>query len=635
LKNPRLCLSFEQLEDRIDPATLYVLTHGLQPGMVTLPLWLPDMAEAINRRENLGYTASQIAQSVVPFTASSAAPGGAADFLIFDWVDNSGYLRPGTADDLSVAGKLAQFVRDRFPATGTLDVHFIGHSRGAYVVFAAVEYLNNPADNAHIGRLQMTTLDPEYYSSPFNAENRPLIVPSNVDFADNYYQRVDRTISIPGVTSSADPWFGGQTVAGALNVDLSDALRTWPGRGGIYSLTPSHEEVRDWYHWTIEAEDAAAGAGHQANDLNQQQAGFLLGDASRSRATLFGQTLDLNLDGLPDDLGHGSRSGFDYSVRPAGGPTVVIGTDIGGEVRVYYPHDPARVETLKPFDGFQGAVRVASADFNGDGVGDVVVGTGPGVATRVLVLDGVSHAVLFDFQPFETSFIGGVYVATGDVTGDGIPELVITPDEGGGPRIRVFDGVAFAQVDDFFGIDDANFRGGARAAVGDLSGDGFGDLIVAAGFGGGPRIAAFDGRSLGQSYREKVFGDFFAYEPTLRNGVFVAAGDFNGDNVADLVLGAGPDGGPRVRILNGAGLSAGTQQELANLFLGNPDGRGGIRVAAKDLDEDGRADLIGGSGFGTRGAISGFSAINLGREGERSPLEFTPFPDYTGGVFVG
>ena len=635
MTNRRTSLAFERLEDRIDPATLYVLTHGLQPGMVTLPDWLPDMAEAINRRENLGFTASQIAQSVVRYDAPSAAPGGAADFLIFDWVGNSGYLRPGTADDPAVAGKLAQFVRDRFPATGTLDVHFIGHSRGAYVVFAAVEMLNNPADNSHIGRLHMTTLDPEYYSSPFNAENRPLIVPSNVDEADNYYQRVDRTISIPGVTSSDDSWFGGSTVAGALNVDLSEALRSWPGRGGIYSLTPTHEEVRDWYHWTIETDDSAGGNGHHATELNQQQTGFLLGDASRRRTTLFSQILDVNLDGMPDDLGNGSRIGFDYSGRPTGGPTVVIGTDVGGTVRVYDPHNPAHLETLNPFAGFSGSIRVAGADFNGDGVSDVVAGTGPGVPSRVLVLDGISHSVLFDFPPFEPSFLGGVYVAAGDVTGDGIPDLAVTPDEGGGPRVRVFNGVAFTQVDDFFGIDDENFRGGARVAIGDLSGDGAGDLIVAAGFGGGPRIAAFHGRSLGHTIRDKVFDDFFAFEPTLRNGVFVAAGDVSGDKVSDLVIGAGPDGGPRIRILNGVDLTTGVERELANFFLGDPNGRGGVRVAAKDLDGDGRADLIGGSGAGIGGAISGVTAKYLDRVNELPYLEIAPFIDYYDGIFVG
>ena len=126
--------------------------------------------------------------------------------------------------------------------------------------------------------------------------------------------------------------------------------------------------------------------------------------------------------------------------------------------------------------------------------------------------------------PFEAAFTGGVYVAAGDLTGDGVAELVITPDEGGGPRVRVFDGAGFGQVADFFGIDDPNFRGGARAAVGDVNGDGAGDLIVAAGFGGGPRVAGFDGRSLAVGRRTRLFADFFAFEQGLRNGVFVAAG---------------------------------------------------------------------------------------------------------------
>ena len=94
-----------------------------------------------------------------------------------------------------------------------------------------------------------------------------------------------------------------------------------------------------------------------------------------------------------------------------------------------------------------------------------------------------------------------MYVAAGDLTGDGVADLVITPDEGGGPRVRVFNGAGFGQVADFFGIDDPNFRGGARAAVGDVNGDGVGDLLVAAGFGGGPRVAVFDGQHSGRRPR--------------------------------------------------------------------------------------------------------------------------------------
>jgi hypothetical protein len=63
-------------------------------------------------------------------------------------------------------------------------------------------------------------------------------------------------------------------------------------------------------------------------------------------------------------------------------------------------------------------------------VADVVVGTGPGRPTRVVVLDGQTRQELFALDPFEPAFVGGVYVA-GDVTGDGVADLVITPDEDG------------------------------------------------------------------------------------------------------------------------------------------------------------------------------------------------------------
>src|SRR5262249_27174956 len=149
--------------------------------------------------------------------------------------------------------------------------------------------------------------------------------------------------------------------------------------------------------------------------------------------------------------------------------------------------------------------------------------------TQVVVLDGVDQHQLFSINPFEASFTGGVFVSAGDLTGDGVADLVISPDQGGGPRCRVFNGKTFTQINDFFGIDDPNFRGGARTAIGDVNGDGKGDLVVAAGFSGGPRVAVFDGAQLGPTGGPKLFGDFFMFEQTLRNGVYIAAGDVNGD----------------------------------------------------------------------------------------------------------
>ena len=141
---------------------------------------------------------------------------------------------------------------------------------------------------------------------------------------------------------------------------------------------------------------------------------------------------------------------------------------------------------------------------------------------------------------------GGI-LGAGDLTADGAAELVITADSGGGARVRIFTfnyGV-FRQTTDFIalqGIDgtpDTSFRGGSSATVGDFNGDGVGDLAFAAGTGGGPRIAIFNGVGLGLTGGPKLRGDFFAFEPILRNGATIAAGDFNGDGKDELVTGAG------------------------------------------------------------------------------------------------
>jgi hypothetical protein len=327
-------------------------------------------------------------------------------------------------------------------------------------------------------------------------------------------------------------------------------------------------------------------------------------------------------------------------------PSVVVGQDEGGtsQVTLFDPRTGAEQRSVSPFgSSFTGGSRVASADFNSDGVPDTVIGTGAGVGTLVRVLDGLDGHELFALNPFP-DFTGGVFLAVGDITGDGKPDLVVTPDQGGGPVVAVYDGAKLtagqsaddAQIVRFLGIDDPNFRGGARASVGDFNADGAGDLIVAAGIGGGPRVAGFDGRSIVAGAPTHLFGDFFVFEPTLRNGVYVAAGDLNGDGRADLVVGGGPGGGPRVLALSGADLLANTQMPLANFFAGDTENRGGIRVAIRDFDGDGRADLATGSGTGGGSRVTIYAGQSITAEDGPTELQsFDALPGFAGGVFVG
>ena len=101
------------------------------------------------------------------------------------------------------------------------------------------------------------------------------------------------------------------------------------------------------------------------------------------------------------------------------------------------------------------------------------------------------------------------------------------------------------------------FTGGVNVAVADVNGDGFSDIIVAAGPGGGPDVKVIDGTKLTQIGSDGVISDsallyhFYAYDPAFAGGVNVAGADVNGDGKADIITGAGPGGSPEVRIFSG------------------------------------------------------------------------------------
>ena len=53
------------------------------------------------------------------------------------------------------------------------------------------------------------------------------------------------------------------------------------------------------------------------------------------------------------------------------------------------------------------------------------------------------------------------------------------------------------------------------------------------------------------AFPARLVDDFFAFEDTLRNGAYVGMGDLTGDGYAELVFGGGPGGGPLVLALDG------------------------------------------------------------------------------------
>jgi hypothetical protein len=112
-----------------------------------------------------------------------------------------------------------------------------------------------------------------------------------------------------------------------------------------------------------------------------------------------------------------------------------------------------------PRTPFIGGVDVAAADTTGDGVAEIITGAGPfgGPHVRVIEFNGGALTELASFYAYEVAFAGGVFVAGGDVDGDGLAEVITGAGAGGGPHVRVISlrGSTLTELASFYAYDPA------------------------------------------------------------------------------------------------------------------------------------------------------------------------------------
>jgi autotransporter-associated beta strand protein len=216
------------------------------------------------------------------------------------------------------------------------------------------------------------------------------------------------------------------------------------------------------------------------------------------------------------------------------------------------------------------------------------VGAGQGgqPAVRVYNDDGTLR---FAFFAYTSTFTGGVRVAIGDVNGDGVDDIITAPGKGMAPTVEVFSGVDLSPLGSFNAYQ-SSFTNGVYVAAGDFNGDGKADIVTGPGKffgrkGPGSEVKVFDGRDF------SILDDFLAYGTKYNAGVTVAAGDVNGDGEADIITG-NASGNTEVKAFSG--------RDQSVIFDFSPYGkvRGGVYVAAGDLNGDGHAEIITAPGQG-------------------------------------
>jgi hypothetical protein len=237
------------------------------------------------------------------------------------------------------------------------------------------------------------------------------------------------------------------------------------------------------------------------------------------------------------------------TIPPVFPAIVAVAPQAGGGpfVQIFNAQNGTYMRTIQAYPAdFLGGVRVAVGDLFGTGQAtDVVTAPGPGGSPDIRVWDGITGQMLQEFMAYDFTFLGGVFVAVGDVTRGNAADIITAPDAGGGPLVRVFlpeeNDVLFRQ---FFAYT-PSFFGGVRLAARDVNRDGYADIITGAGPGGGPHVKVFSGLD------NSVLLSFYAYAPSFLGGVNVAAGFVTPNGHADIITGAGPGGGSQVNVFDG------------------------------------------------------------------------------------
>ncbi len=316
---------------------------------------------------------------------------------------------------------------------------------------------------------------------------------------------------------------------------------------------------------------------------------------------------------------------------------VILGKDTGGQLRVLTGETGATVFTINPYAGFTGSIRVATGDFNNDGVPDIVTAPGAGVGTTgtimgIRVFDGqtgnaLAGALGTGIRPFGNTYTGGIHVAVGDLNGDGRVDIVAGAESSTvTTKVRSYNGIngsVFSGWSGGFNPYTGTAHGGVRVATGDVNGDGRDEIITSPG-AGTPTVKVYNTGAA--NITAGLLRSFNAYSTNVSGGVFVAAGDLDGDGRAEIVTGATNNANGHVRVFNGA-----TGAVLRSLNLGTISGP--ARVSVGDIDGDGDLDLV--VGIATTGANSRarvYDAITLA-EMFASENRFN-FGTYTGGLFV-
>lgn len=233
------------------------------------------------------------------------------------------------------------------------------------------------------------------------------------------------------------------------------------------------------------------------------------------------------------------------------------------------------------------------SDVDGDGFDEIIIGAAKGEEPRVSIYNAETGILEQSFLVYPSVFKGGLSVTVADTNGTGLKEIFVVPKTGGTPQVLIFNHLggklASFFAGELFGYSDFEIIAGDIPSIPGLAEiliiarnsnkavvygvDGFVKENITFGtifntatsvqlHGPSETIFFSSGKGLApliqQYYINGLFKkQYFAYGENFKGGVSLGVLDVNGDGSLDVVSGAGPTGGPHVRVFTEEGVLIG------------------------------------------------------------------------------
>jgi FtsP/CotA-like multicopper oxidase with cupredoxin domain len=186
--------------------------------------------------------------------------------------------------------------------------------------------------------------------------------------------------------------------------------------------------------------------------------------------------------------------------------------------------------------------------------------------------------------------------------------VAVPGSKGRAAEVKVYDGNGdklLATVTPFPG-----FEGTPSVAIGDINDDSVYDLIVGAGQDHAPEVVAYSGKAAdGKAPFATELARFEAFDSSAKGGVSVAASQIDGSQADNIIVGSGPGILSEVKVFSSKlPSSPGTAPPLFSSFNPYLDDRNGISVASGFVDfTTGRYSIVTAPGVGSPAQVKVFN----------------------------